>query len=325
MSATNAVSGKVKVPKNSLSGKKKDNILKRFWKTRFLFVLFLPALLYYALFKYLPMWGIRMAWYKYSLYLGWEGSKFIGWANFKMFFENPIWYKYTFNTLAIGFQSVFIAFPSTVVFALMLNEIRNMRFKKITQTISYIPHFLSTVVIVALMRTLCDPTTGGINAVIKAFGGEPIYFFTIGKWFRPLYLISDIWQGMGWGTIVFLAAISGVDPGLYEAARLDGAGRWRQMFSITLPSIMPTFTTMFIMKIGHILGDSMEKVLLMQEPVTYDYSMTLSTYCYQLAFGSGNTAYGVSTAVGLCTNVVNLGMILFANWLSKKVTDSGIF
>lgn len=325
MSATNAVSGKVKAPKNSLSGKKRDNIFKRFWKTRFLFALFLPALVYYVLFKYLPMWGIRMAWYKYSMYLGWEGSKFIGWANFKLFFENPIWYKYTLNTLALGAQSVFITFPVTVFFALMLNEVRNLKFKKLTQTISYIPHFLSTVVVIAIAKSLCDPSSGAINLIIKALGGEPIYFFAEGGWFRPLYLITEIWQGLGWGTIVFLAAISGVDPGQYEAARLDGAGRWRQMWNITLPSIMPTVTTMFIMKIGHILGDSMEKVLLMQAPVTYDYSMTLSTYVYEMAFGMGQTNYGLSTAVNLCSNLVNLFMVLSANWLSKKFTDSGIF
>lgn len=323
MSAANAVSKRVKAPKNSLAGKKKDNIFKRFWKTRFLFALFLPALVHYIMFKYVPMWGIRMAWYKYSVFGGWEKSKFVGWQNFEIFFNNPIWYKYTLNTFALGFQSVFFAFPLTVFFALMLNEIRSLKFKKLTQTISYIPHFLSTVVVVALMRSLCDPVSGGINMIISALGGEPIYFFVEGKWFRPLYLISQIWQGLGWGTIVFLAAIAGVDPGLYEAARLDGAGRWRQMWNITIPTIMPTITTMFIMQIGHILGDSMEKVLLMQEPVTYDYSMTLSTYVYTQ--GITGQDYGQSTAVNLCTNLVNLVFVLSANWLSKKVTDSGIF
>lgn len=323
MSAANAVSKKVKAPKNSLTGKKKDNILKRFWKTRFLFALFLPALVHYIMFKYVPMWGIRMAWYKYSIFGGWPMSKFVGWQNFEIFFNNPIWYKYTLNTFALGFQSVFISFPLTVFFALMLNEIRSLKFKKVTQTISYMPHFLSTVVVVALMRSLCDPVNGGINQIISALGGEPIHFFVEGKWFRPLYLISGIWQGLGWGTIVFLAAIAGVDPGLYEAARLDGAGRWRQMWNITIPTIMPTITTMFIMQIGHILGDSTEKVLLMQEMVTYDYSMTLSTYVFNAGLSRGD--YGGSTAVNLCTNLVNLTFVLGANWLSKKVTDSGIF
>lgn len=323
MSAANAVSGKRKAPKNSLSGKKRGNIVKRFWKTRFLFALFIPALIYYVIFKYVPMWGIRMAWYKYNLWGGWEASKFVGWQNFQIFFNNPIWYKYTINTFALGFQSLIITFPLTILFALMLNEVRSLKFKKITQTVSYMPHFMSTVVVVALMRNLCDPTTGGINMIIQALGGSPIHFFTKGHWFRPLYLISEIWAGLGWGTIVYLAAISSVDPGLYEAARLDGAGRWRQMWNITLPSIMPTVTTMLIMKVGHILGDSMEKVLLMQEPVTYDYSMTLSTYVFMQ--GMVDRQYGLSTAVNLCSNLVNLIFVLSANWVSKKATENSIF
>lgn len=323
MSATNAVSGKVKAPKNSLSGKKKDNVLKRFWKTRFLFILFLPALVYYIVFKFVPMWGIRMAWYNYRPFVGWAGSKFVGWQWFKIFFSNKAWIDYTWNTLAIGLQSALIAFPLVIVFALLLNEMRSLRFKKITQTISYIPHFLSMVVVVGLMQTLCDPTNGAVNMIIKALGGEPIHFFIIGKWFRPLYLISDIWKGLGWSTIVYLAAIAGVDPGLYEAARLDGAGRWRQMWYITIPSIMPTVSTMFIMKIGHILNDSVEKVILMMTPATYDYSMTLSAFVYDLGFQSAQYSY--STAVNLITNLVNLAFVLSANWISKKITSYGIF
>lgn len=323
MSATKAVSGKVRAPKNSLSGKKKDNILKRFWKTRFLFVLFLPALVYYIVFKYIPMWGIRMAWYNYRPFLGWEGSPYVGWFWFDLFFSNNQWYQYTWNTFALGLQSALIGFPMIILFALLLNEMRNMRFKKITQTISYIPHFLSMVVVVGLMKTLCDPTNGGINTIIKALGGEPIYFFIMGKWFRPLYLISDLWKGLGWGTIVYLAAIAGVDPGLYEAARLDGAGRWRQMWNITIPSIMPTVSTMFIMKLGHILTDSVEKVLLMQTPATYEYSMTLSAFVFDLGFAS--QLYSYSTAVNLLTNLVNLVFVLSGNWISKKVTSYGIF
>ena len=276
------------------------------------------------MFKFVPMWGVRLAWYKYSIFRGWEGSTFVGWKNFQIIFENPVWWKYTLNTLALGAQSVFISFPVTILFALLLNEIRNMKFKRVVQTISYIPHFVSTVVLVAMMRQLTDPNTGAINLIIEAFGGEKRSFFLYSQYFRPMYLISGLWQGLGWGTIIYLAAIAGVDPGLYEAARLDGAGRWRQMWNITIPSIMPTVVTMFIMQVGHILGDSMEKVLLMQEPSTFDVSMTLSTWSYQIGL-TGNRDFGLSTAIGLCTSVVNLFMVLTANTISKKVTDSGIF
>ncbi len=319
MSATNVATGSA----NRLPANNKQNIFKRFWKTRFLFVLFLPALVYYILFKYVPMWGVSIAVYKYSIFKGMAGSKFIGLYNFKIFFQSPEWWLYTKNTFALGAMGVFISFPLTIVFALLLNEVRGARFKKITQTVSYLPHFLSVVVVVGLMKSLCDPTTGAINSIIKAFGGEPIYFFTETKWFRPLYEISAVWSGLGWGTIVYLAAISSVDPGLYEAARLDGAGRFRQMINITLPTIMPTVSTMFIMKIGHILGDSMEKVLLMQSAVTYEVSQTISTYTYYVGMSKGN--YDFSTAITLYSSVVNLVFLFGANFISKKLTENSIF
>jgi len=182
---------------------------------------------------------------------------------------------------------------------------------------------MSTVVIVSLIRTLCDPTNGAINLLIKAFGGESIFFLMESEWFRPLYLISGIWQGIGWGTIIYLAAIAGVDPGLYEAARLDGAGRWRQMWNITLPSIAPTVSTMLIMKCGQVFGASMEKVLLMQQPATYETSQVLETYVYQVGITNGQ--YSTSIAIGLFSNLINLILLLGSNWVSKKLTDYGIF
>lgn len=320
MSATKVARGE---PKNRLPAKNKQNIFKRFWKTRFLFILFLPALAYYILFKYVPMWGVTIAFHKYSIFKGLSGSPFVGLYHFKVFFQSPEWWKYTKNTFALGAMGVFITFPLTIIFALLLNEVRGAKFKKVTQTVSYLPHFLSVVVVVGLMQSLCDPTSGAINSIIKFFGGEPIYFFTESKWFRPLYEISAIWAQLGWGTIVYLAAISSVDPGLYEAARLDGAGRFRQMMNITIPSIMPTVSTMFIMKIGHILGDSLEKVLLMQQAVTYDVSQTISTYSYYIGMSKGNYDFG--TAISLYSNIVNLAFLFGANFISKKLTDNSIF
>ena len=175
MSATKVARGE---PKNRLSAPHKQNIFKRFWKTRFLFILFLPALVYYIMFKYVPMWGVSIAFYRYSIFKGLAGSKFIGLYNFKVFFQSPEWWKYTKNTFALGSMGVFITFPLTIVFSLLLNEVRGAKFKRVTQTVSYLPHFLSTVVVVGLMKSLCDPTTGAINTIIEALGGEPIYFFT---------------------------------------------------------------------------------------------------------------------------------------------------
>ena len=310
--------------KAPVTGLHKDNILKRFWKTRFLFLLFLPTLVYYILFKYVPMWGLRMSLYKYNIFKGFEGSKFIGLQNFVTFFNSPDFWRITRNTLILGLQGMFITFPLTVLFALLLNEIRSDKFKKITQTVSYLPHFLSTVVVTGLAASLLDPASGAVNTIIKFFGGEPIYFLTKAEWFRPIYLITGIWQTLGWGTIVYLAAISSVDPGLYEAARLDGAGRWRQMWSITLPSIAPTVTTMFILKVGNIMDASLEKTLQLQNPATYETSQVISTYVYLQGFGYQKD-YGYAAAIGLFSNLINLALLLIANWASKKATESSVF
>ncbi len=303
--------------------KKRESVFKRFWKTRFLFVLWLPTLIHTILFHYVPMWGVSLSFFDYNIWLGWEGSDFVGLQNFRMFFENPMWWKLTRNTLILGLQHIFIAFPITILFSLLLNEIRSMKFKKVVQTVSYMPHFMSTVVVIGLMTQLLDPVTGGINTIIKLLGGEPIYFLIKEEWFRPLYLIEDLWKGLGWGTIVFLAAISNVDPSLYEAARLDGAGRFRQMWSITLPAIAPTTATLFILRVGGLLSGSLEKTLLMQQPITYEVSDIIATYVYRV--GLVNQNYGYASAVGLFTNVVNLAMVLIANWACKKMTNSGIF
>ena len=316
---------KTKEPKQVkiVNGKRQESLAKRFWNTKFLFFLWLPGLIYYIVFHYFPMWGIALAFYKYNPFLGMKGSTWIGFQNFEVFFKSPDFWPYIYNTLALGVQSLLISFPSVIIFALLLNEVRNAKFKKVVQTISYMPHFMSTVVIVSLITTLCDPTNGAINLIIKALGGKPIFFIMEKNWFRPLYLISGMWQGLGWGTIIYLAAISNVDPGLYEAAKLDGAGRWRQMWSITLPSIAPTVSTMLIMQCGKILGASMEKILLMQQPATYGKSMELTTYVYRV--GIVNSDYGLSIAIGLMVSVVNLILLLIANTLSKKLTDNAIF
>ena len=302
----------------------KDGIFKRFWKTKFLFLLFLPALIYYIVFKYVPMWGISISFFDYRLLKGLAGSEFVGFRNFEAFFRGPDFWQITWNTIVLSLQGLFIQFPITVLFSLLLNEVRSQKFKKVTQTVSYMPHFLSVVIVCALVKNLTDPTTGAINSIIKAFGGEPIYFMMEPSFFRPIYLISGIWQGLGWGTIVYLAAISSVDPGLYEAARLDGAGRWRQMWSITLPSIAPTVATMFILQVGHVMDASLDKCLLLQTGTNIQYSETIATYVFRLGMNTTN-GQAMSTAVGLYSSLVNLALLMCANWVSKKVTETSVF
>ena len=303
---------------------KKESILKRFWKTRFLFALWVPALIFYIVFCYVPMWGISMAFYDFNLWKGWAGSEFVGFYNFEVFFKSPDFIQITRNTLDLGLLGIFVIFPITVLFSLLLNEVRNLKFKKVVQTVSYMPHFLSTVVVCGLVTSLLDPTTGAVNAIIKAFGGEAIYFMVKPEMYRSIYIISGIWQGLGWSTIVFLAAISGVDPTLYEAARLDGAGRWRQIWNITLPSIAPTTATMFILRVGNVMDSSLEKSLLLQRAITYETSQVIATYVYFKGLGSAPD-YGLSTAVGLFSSLTNLVLLLSSNWICKKMTDQGIF
>ena len=303
--------------------KKKDSIAKRFWKTRFLFVLWLPALVYYIMFHYIPMYGISIAFFDYNAFTGWEGATWRGLYHFEVFFNSPDFWKLTRNTLVLGLQNLFYGFPITILFALLLNEIRNMKFKKVVQTVSYMPHFLSVVVVCGLFTSILDPISGAVNVVIKAFGGEAIKFTTEKEWYRPIYLISGLWQELGWGTIIYLAAISGVDPALYEAARLDGAGRWRQMWSITIPSIAPTVCTMLILRVGGIMGSSLEKALLLGNGPNSEYSEVLVTYVFNK--GLGETNFSFSTAVSLWTQAINLILLLSANFISKKIADSSIF
>lgn len=306
-----------------VNGQRKKSVWKRFKETKFLFALFVPALIYYLVFAYGPMWGLCIAFFDYNPFGGLSESRFVGFENFEIILKSPNFFKYCWNTLILGIQDLLITFPATILFALLMNELRFIRFKKAVQTISYMPHFMSTVVVVALMTSLLDPVSGAVNTLIELFGGKSIYFIMETNWFRPLYLISGMWQGLGWGTIIYLAAISNVDPGLYEAARLDGAGRWRQMWNITLPSIAPTVTTMLIMQCGKIFSASTEKVLLMQQPATYETSMELNTYVYRV--GILYSDYSTSIAIGLLANIVNLILLVSANTISKKLTDNSIF
>lgn len=301
----------------------KNSLLLKFWKTRFLVLLLIPAVLYYIFFKYVPMWGVSIAFMDYKPFLGYWKSEFVGFSNFELFLSSRDSWKVIRNTLILGFEGVIFSFPVPILFALLLNELRFSRFKRIVQTVTYLPHFLSTVVICGIVLTFLDPLRGAINLIIRAFGGEAIYFMTSAAWFRPVYIISGIWQGMGWGSIVYLAAISGVDPSLYEAARLDGASRARQMWHITLPAIAPTVTTMLILNLGSILDSSVEKALMLQHPITYEVSDLISTYVYRVGITGGQHSY--STAVDLFTSLVNLAMLLTANKVAKTLSENSLF
>ena len=301
--------------------KKRYNPIKHLWQTRFLFLLLLPTIVFYIIFAYIPMWGVRFAFYDYNVWAGLEGSEFVGFKHFTTFLSSPIAGQVIKNTVILSVQSLMINWPITVFFALVLNEVRFPKYKKVVQTISYLPHFLSTVIMCGIVTSFLAPETGAINMLIKAMGGESIYFMAKSQYYRWIWHISGLWKGVGWGTIVYLAAISAVDPTLYEAARLDGAGRWRQMWNITIPSIAPTIVTMLILKMGDILDTSLEKTLLLQHSATVDVSEVISSYVYKVGIGQSN--YSFSTAIGLWQTLVNLLLVLIANWCANKLTDSG--
>lgn len=250
-------------PPPALETHPKKSIWKRILKDRYLLLLFLPCLIYYILFKYVPMWGVLISFKDFKPFIGFWGSEWVGLKHYIDFFNNPDAWRIIRNTLLLGVYTLLWCFPLPIVFALALNELTRPKFKKFVQTVSYMPHFLSAVVVCGMLNSFLSPVRGIVNIIINMFGGETINFLSTASWFRPIYVASEVWQTLGWGAIVYLAAITNVDPQYYEAAKLDGASRLRQIWSITLPCIAPTVATMLILRIGSILEVGLEKVLLL--------------------------------------------------------------
>lgn len=295
-------------------------------RDRYIYLLMLPGILWYIVFRYLPMFGIVIAFKDYKPFWGVEGiftSNWVGLKHFTRFFQSMYCYRVIRNTLLLSLYSLGIGFPLSIVLALFINELRGRRFKKVVQTVSYLPHFLSAVIVCGIIRTLTSVDGGMINALVKAFGGEPIAFLSQPEWFRTIYTVSGIWQGVGWGSIAFIAAMTGIDKELYEAAMVDGAGVLRRMWNITIPGIMPVITIMFILKVGNILSVGHEKVLLLYSPQIYQTADIISTYVYRE--GVGNQNYSFAAAVDLFTSVISLILVLGTNKITKKMGQEGIW
>lgn len=302
-----------------LNRQKKQANFKR--NIPFLIMLLIPFILL-LVFSYGPMYGVLIAFKDYSPGLGiWESP----WNNFDHF--KRMWSDFTFrraffNTLNISFWKLIIGFPAPIIFALMLNELRFQRFKKITQTISYLPYFLSWVVAAAMIIEVLSPQRGIVNTIITWFGGEPIHFLASTKWFVPILIITDIWKSVGYSSIVFLAAMTGVDPALYEAAELDGASRFQKMIHITIPSIMPIVLVMLILRVGTILNAGFDQILNLYNPAVYSVADVIDTYVYRVGLIDFNFDY--STAVGLFQNVVGLILVGGSNYIVRKRTGQSI-
>lgn len=296
-----------------------------FKKNKSLYLMLIPGILNLALFKYLPMWGIIISFQHFHPAMGVLGSRWVGVQHFVDFFTDPYFFRIIRNTFLLGFWVILFSFPAPIVFALLLNELRHMTFKRITQTISYMPFFLSIVVIIGLVRDMTTTTDGIVNYAIAALGGEKIHFFMRPEWFRPLYVISGIWQGVGFGSIIYLAAIAGINPELYESAIIDGANRLSQVWHITLPSILPTIMILMILRVGAILSTDFQKILLMYSPFTYETADVIATYIYRVGIESVGSNFSYAAAIGLFQAVISLIFLVATNKIAKTLSDYSLW
>lgn len=296
---------------------------RRIMKYRAYYLFILPALVYVLIFNYGPLYGIQIAFKDYKGALGIAGSRWVGLRHFKSFLTGYNFVTLMRNTFAISIYQLAVGFPIPIILALMLNEIRFPRYKKAVQTILYAPHFISMVVMVGIIITMFSPSIGVINTIRARMGLERVYYMALPSAFRHLYVWSGVWQGMGWSAVIYISALSAVDPELHEAARIDGASRFQRVLYINLPTIQPTITILFIMSVGSLASVGYEKIYLLQNDLNVGVSEVISTYVYKR--GIQNTNYSFSTAVGLFNNVINIVLLLGANAISRKVSQTSLF
>lgn len=297
--------------------------LKRLVKSWQLYVLLAPTLIYLFLFNYMPMYGLQIAFRDFYAKKGIIGSPWVGWKHFEFFFNSPQFYTLLTNTILISVYSLLWSFPLPIILALMVNEVRSPRAKKFIQNVTYAPYFISTVVLVSMLNVFLSKGGGLVNQFITAFGGSSIDFLGKQSMFRTIYIASGVWQGTGWSSIIYIAALSGVDPQLHEAAQIDGASRLQRVVHINLPCILPTAVMLFILSCGQIMSVSYEKIYLMQNSLNLSVSEVISTYVYKT--GLINTQYSYTTAIGLFNNVINVIVLLIVNYVARKLSDISLF
>ncbi|MBD2868033.1 ABC transporter permease [Paenibacillus arenilitoris] len=295
----------------------------RFMKQIDIQLMVLPALLLVIVFSYIPMYGVLMAFQDYSIFKGFLASPWTGFKHFEMFFESPDFYGVMRNTIVISLLKFFIGFPAPILLALMLNEVKNMMFKRVVQTVSYLPHFMSWVIVAGLVMSMLSTDNGSVNILLEQmnFIEEPINFLSLPELFWSILVSTGVWKEIGFGSIVYLAAIAGIDPSMYEAAAMDGASRFKQIFLITLPSIMPVVIIFMILAIGNLLNAGFEDILLLAvNPVLRDVSDVIDTYVYRV--GIQNSRYSYATAVGLFKAVISVGLLTMANYIARRAGSS---
>jgi ABC-type polysaccharide transport system, permease component len=299
------------------------NIINKTIKNKALVIMFLPCVIYYIVFQYLPIYGLTLAFKDYRIIDGIGASPWVGLKYFNFAFTSDDFWLSFKNTLIISGLKLMFNFPAPIILALLLNEVRRLHFKKLVQTVTYMPHFLSWIVLSGIVINFLSPSTGPINMLLSSMGIQPIYFVGNKEWFRQVLVVSSMWKEVGWGTIVYLASLAGVNSELYEAAVLDGAGRLKQTIHITLPAISPVIVIMFIFAVGGIVNDDFDQIYNLYNPAVYSVADVLSTYIYRM--GLENMQYSYATAVGLFKNVIAFILILITNFVSKRYSDYGLW
>lgn len=294
--------------------------MQREWQA---YLMLAPAIIWIVVFLYKPMYGLQIAFKDYSVFKGIVGSPWVGFEHFETLFGNDQFIRAIGNTLTISSLSLLIGFPVPILLALMFNEILNPKFKRTSQTIVYLPHFISTVIVAGMVITAFSPSSGVVNLLLGMIGVDPIYFLTKPEWFKPIFIGSSIWQESGFSSIVFLAAMAGVNPSLYESAVVDGASRWQMMWKITIPCILPTVLIMLIIKIGNLLEVGFEMIILLYQPATYETADVISTFIYRQGLQAGQ--YDLAAAAGLFNAVVAFILVMTANTISKRFSNTSLW
>ena len=294
-----------------------------YWKQRYLLLMLLVPIIYFIIFHYIPIYGVTIAFKDYTFRDGILGSAWVGLKHFKRLFGLESFWQVFKNTLVISIWKFLIGFPAPIIFSLLINEVMNNKFKKCVQTISYLPHFVSWVVLGGILTQLLSPSTGPVNIILKAMGFEPVYFLADSRYFRGVLVISHVWKSIGWGSIVYLAALTSSDQEVHEAAMIDGANRLQRIIHITIPEIMPVITIMLILAVGGLINDDFDQVFNLYNTAVYDVGDVLSTYTYRV--GLVNLEYSFATAVGLFKNVISVVLIVGTNMICRKINDYGIW
>ena len=293
------------------------------WQNVYLYLMLVPVVVYYVVFHYVPMYGLVMAFQNFKPFKRILGSTWVGFENFRVLFSGPYFVRLLRNTLLLNLYDLVLGFPAPILLALVFNEIGILRFKKITQTVSYLPYFISVVILTGLVVNFLSPSTGVANAIIKGLGGTPVYFMADPRYFRVIYTVMNIWKNAGFGAVIYMAALAGIDPQLYEAAVVDGGNRWKQAVHITLPGIAPTIIIMLILRMGQMLSVGFESIVNLYNPAIYETADVINTYVYRV--GLQGSAYSLATAAGLFQSLVSLALVAAANELSKRVSDTHLW